>query len=124
MASTMAAADILRIHVIWDSSSDEGARLGELISRHFDAIGMERDGIAFRVPVRFCSEPWQSSSPLPAPPDLDRADANAVILLHDDFMHENARHWDPFVAALRARMEARGSSDVYIPFGSPTGEPA
>ena len=42
MASMRAAADILRIHVIWDSSSEEGARLGELISRHFDAIGMER----------------------------------------------------------------------------------
>lgn len=116
--------DILRIHVVWASGSNEGARIAEMISRHFDGIGMERDGVAYRVPVRFASEPWHEPSPLPKPLDLDRAVHNAVILLHDDLMHEDAEQWDGWVQATRASMEERGKTDVYVPFGSPTGEPA
>lgn len=116
--------DILRIHVLWAFASVEGARIAEIISSHFDGIGMERDGVAYRVPVRFASEPWDGSSSTPAPIDLGRAAHNAVVLLHDDLMHEDAGDWDVFVRQTRAAMEARGQADVYIPFGSPTGEPA
>ena len=116
--------DHLRIHVLWAEGSEEGARLAELISAHFDGIGMERDGVAHRLPVRFASAPWVAGSRIPAPVDLGRAVHNAVILLHDDFMHEARTDWDAYVAATRAIMDARGESDVYIPFGSPGGEPA
>jgi hypothetical protein len=47
-----------------------------------------------------------------------------VVLLHDDFMHEARADWDAYVVGTRAAMGARGGADVYIPFGSPFGEPA
>ena len=116
--------DHLRIHVLWADGSEEGARLAELISTHFDGIGMEREGVAYRVPVRFASAPWQPGTSMPAPVDFGRAMHNAVVLLHDDFMYEARADWDAYVVATRAAMEARGGADVYIPFGSPSGEPA
>jgi hypothetical protein len=108
--------DHLRIHVVWPCGSSEGARVAEMISRHFDGIGMERDGVAYRVPVRFASAPWHPGSLLPRAIDLSRADHNAVVLLHDDFMDEQASEWDQYTQLARAAIEARGDADVYIPF--------
>ena len=113
--------DLLRIHVAFDEGSADGARIAERISKHFDGIGMERDGVAYRVPVRFSNVPWDSSSSLPAPIDLGRATHNAVILLHDDDMDDHRADWDGWSIDLRMRIAARGTTDVYIPFGSPTG---
>lgn len=115
--------DLLRLHVVWDQHSPQGAIAAERISRHFDGIGMERDGVAHRVPVRFASAPWSDESELPRAIDLTRARHNAVILLHDEEMHEHRHSWGAWVAALRGEVAARGSQDIYIPFGSPTGEP-
>lgn len=115
--------DLLRLHVVWDQRSSEGARIAERISRHFDGIGMERDGVAHRVPVRFASTPWSAGSSLPRPLDLTRARHNAIILLHDEEMHEHRKAWNDWVSNLRARMEERDGLDVYVPFGSSTGEP-
>jgi len=115
--------DELRIHVLWASSSEESARLADLISSHFDGLGMEREGVAHRVPVRFASKPWSTTSSLPAALDLARANHNAVVVLHDDFMHEDVTAWDAYLKSTRASMNARGNVDVYVPFGSPTGEP-
>jgi len=108
--------DFLRIHVVWPDGSSEGARVAEMISRHFDGIGMERDGVAYRVPVRFASAPWRHGSLMPRQVDLSRADHNVVVLLHDDFMDEQASEWDQYARLMRAAMEARGDADVYIPF--------
>lgn len=116
--------DLLRIHVIWADGSDDGARIAELVSKHFDGIGMERDGVAYRVPVRFASVPWDSSSPIPADVDLARAEHNAIILLHDDVMHENVDEWDGYIKRTREVIAARGNVDFIIPFGSPSGDPA
>jgi hypothetical protein len=49
--------DFLRIYVIWAPGSTGGDHIAELISKHFDGIGMERDGVAYRIPVRFRNEP-------------------------------------------------------------------
>jgi hypothetical protein len=114
--------DILRLHVLWAAGSTEGERIAEMISRHFDGIGMERDGVAYRVPVRFSSAPWAPGSPLPKPIDLGLAKHNAVILLHDDEMYEHSRDWDTYVAELRQRINGRANVDVYVAFGSPNGE--
>jgi len=114
--------DLLRLHVVWDEHSAEGARIADRLSRHFDGLGMERDGVAFRVPVRFASVPWADGSALPRPIDLDRARHNAVVLLHDENMHDRLHEWDGWVADLRARMDIRAGEDVYVAFGSPTGE--
>lgn len=115
--------DLLRIHVIWAERSREGTELAELISRHFDGIGMERDGVAYRVPVRFRSEPWEPGGTVPAPVDLGQAEHNVVVLLHDLDMHLTRADWDAYVAATRAAMGARGERDLYVPFGSPDGYP-
>ncbi|WP_192179973.1 toll/interleukin-1 receptor domain-containing protein [Mesorhizobium amorphae] len=115
--------DLVRLHVVWDQRSAEGARVAERISRHFDGIGMERDGVAHRVPVRFASTPWSDASPLPRAINLTRARHNAIVLLHDEEMHEHRHAWNAWASDLRASMAARGEQDLYIPFGSPTGEP-
>ncbi|MDB5595663.1 MAG: hypothetical protein JWM36_2624 [Hyphomicrobiales bacterium] len=114
--------DYLRIHVLWATESKLRAHSSQLISTHFDGIGMERDGVAYRIPVRFRSESWSVSGP-PLDVDLSAATHNAVVLLHDDFMHEEAALWGRYVANLQADMAARGNADVYIPFGSPTRDP-
>lgn len=115
--------DILRLHVVWDHGSAESARIAEKISQHFDGIGMERDGVAYRVPVRFASVPWSGESDMPRAVDLTRARHNAVIFLHDEETHERRHSWNAWVSGLRAGIVARGGQDIYVPFGSETGEP-
>ncbi|PTM77110.1 toll/interleukin-1 receptor domain-containing protein [Cereibacter johrii] len=114
--------DLLRIHVIWANGSEEGARIAELLSKHFDGIGMERDGVAYRVPVRFASAPWIDASPLPALIDLSRAVHNAIVLLHDDVMQDDVEAWDDYVKRIREAISDRGNTDFIIPFGSPSGD--
>ena len=115
--------DYLRIHVLWADGSAESQRIAEMISTHFDGLGMERDGVAYRVPVRFSSAPWAAGSPLPKPVELTRAAHNAVVVLNDDFMYEQAAAWDDYLAETRAAISARREADIYIPFGSPGREP-
>lgn len=114
--------DLFRLHVVWDEHSAEGARIAECISRHFDGLGMERDGVAFRVPVRFASTPWIAGEDTPRAIDLNRARHNAIILLHDEEMHDRRNEWDTWIADLHMHTRKRGGNDVYIAFGSPTGE--
>ncbi|CAN7700337.1 toll/interleukin-1 receptor domain-containing protein [Mesorhizobium sp. LjRoot246] len=116
--------DFLRIYVLWPANSRTGRLNAELISRHFDGIGMERDGVAFRIPVRFRSAPWDNKSLYPRKVDLERARHNAVVLLYDDYMNADRADWDGYVKKIRSEMDHRGGRDVYIPFGSPTGEVA
>ena len=113
--------DVLRIYVLWDKNSSHGARVAELIAKHFDGLGMERDGVSFRVAVRFRSEPWMGFG-APRDVDFETARHNAIVLLHDDDMHDRHDVWEPYVAELKASMAARGT-DVYIPFGAPTRVP-
>lgn len=114
--------DLIRIYVLWDRASASAERAANLIARHFDGIGMERDGVSFQVPVRFRSEPWSPDGP-PRPIDLSQTEHNVVILLNDAEMYENINMWNSYVAAIRDRMSARGGADIYIPFGSPTRTP-
>jgi hypothetical protein len=61
---------------------------------------MERDGVAYRVPVRFASTAWEELSPIPAEIDLGRAVHNAIVLIHDDTMQENVDDWEGYSAGL------------------------
>ncbi|OXT01970.1 hypothetical protein B7H23_03265 [Notoacmeibacter marinus] len=84
---------------------------------------MERDGVAHRVPVRFASVPWSDGTDVPRVVDLNRARHNAIILLHDEEMHDRRHAWNSWTAEVRAAIGARGKQDLYVPFGSSTGEP-
>lgn len=114
--------DQLRIYVLWAPGQKRTACLADRVSRHFDGIGMERDGVAVRVPVRFRSEPWEIGYTAPRLIDLEEAEHNAIVLLYDDYMHEARPQWDAYVSELRARMDTRSGRDVYLAFGSPSGE--
>lgn len=117
-------SDFFRIFVLWSPGSSESRRLANLIAKHFDGLGMERDGVAFRIPVRFRCQPWVDGSPSPRPIDLTEAEHNAIVFLHDDFSHAESGMWGGFISDVKASMALRGNKDVYIPFGSPTGERA
>jgi hypothetical protein len=116
--------DLLRIYVLWAPAKDEATskRIADLIAIHFDGIGMERDGVAFRVPVRFRSEAWDETSAAPKAINFALAHHNAIILLHDSFMHLRRAVWNGYVSDLKQVIAKRGYVDLYIPFGSPTGE--
>jgi hypothetical protein len=119
-------ADFLRIYVLWATASKKSAELAELVSSHFDGLGMERDGrdrdgVAIRIPVRFRSVAWDVKEGMPREIDLTGARHNAVVLLYDGYMEEAAKDWSSYVGVLRAAMAARGDADLYIPFGSPDG---
>ena len=117
--------DFLRIYVLWAPANDDATskRIADLIANHFDGIGMERDGVAFRVPVRFRSQPWDESSLAPRTIDLELAHHNAIILLYDSFMHHGRSVWNDYVSELKRAIAGRRDVDLYIPFSSPTGEP-
>lgn len=115
--------DFLRIYVLWAPESDEGRRVAEVLASHFDGLGMERDGVAIRVPVRFRSLPWSNDGDRPRGIDFDGAEHNAIVLLHDTFLAENAAMWSDYVGDLKQQCSSRHGADVYIPFGSPDRDP-
>lgn len=94
--------DLLRIYVLWHPESAAGQRMADAIAKHFDGLGMERDGVAYRVPVRFRSEPWDSSSGSATPREIlwDDAEHNAIVLLHDEFTMRDVSMWDAYVLSL------------------------
>lgn len=59
---------------------------------------------------------------MPRPVELARARHNIVILLHDEEMYERRHTWNEWVSELRDRVGKRRGRDLYVPFGSPTGE--
>src|SRR5262249_38599180 len=110
--------DLLRIYVLWHPESAFGRAAASDIAKHFDGLGMERDGVAYRVPVRFRSEAWDPSSGSEAPAEIPWEDAehNAIVLLHDELTGRDEATWDDYVRATRQAMRARNNVDVYIPF--------
>jgi hypothetical protein len=110
--------DLLRIYVLWHPESALGQAAANAIAKHFDGLGMERDGVAYRVPVRFRSEAWDPSSGSRAPGEIPWQDAehNAIVLLHDEVTARDEANWDGYVRATRQAMRARNNVDVYIPF--------
>ena len=82
--------DALRLYVPWSPSAQGGAATGARLARAFgerlDAVGMVRDGIGFRIPVRQLSVPWQPASDPVTPRKINLADSrsNIVIAVYDD----------------------------------------
>src|SRR5262249_40354741 len=110
--------DVLRIYVLWHPESAFGQAAASAIAKHFDGLGMERDGVAYRVPVRFRSEAWDPSSGSKAPGGIPWKDAkqNAIVLLPDEVTARDETEWDNYVHTARQAMRARNNVDVYIPF--------
>jgi hypothetical protein len=110
--------DLLRIYVLWHPESAFGQAAADAIAKHFDGLGMERDGVAYRVPVRFRSEGWDpfSGSRAPAGIPWEDAEHNAIVLLHDEVTARDEAEWDNYVHAARQAISARNNVDVYIPF--------
>ena len=106
--------DLLRIYVLWHPESAAGQRMADAIAKHFDGLGMERDGVAYRVPVRFRSEPWDSSSGSATPREIlwDDAEHNAIVLLHDEFTMRDVSMWDAYVRTARDAMGRRKNADI------------
>ena len=116
--------DFLRIYVLFAPNSDESRRISEVLVSHFDGLGMERDGVAIRVPVRFRCMPWIDGDPTPRAIDLEGADHNILVLLHEPLMREEEATWSEYVKVLRTSITARNSVDLYVPFGSIQRDPA
>ena len=71
--------DTLRIYVLWHPQSDTCGQYAEAIAQHFDGLGMEREGVQYRVPVRFRSEAWETDPGPPRPITLGEAHHNAIL---------------------------------------------
>jgi hypothetical protein len=110
--------DLLRIYVLWHPLSEFGHACAQLIAKHFDGLGMERDGVAYRVPVRFRSEAWDAPSGSSAPAQIPWEDAghNAVVFLHDKFTEGEKETWDDYIRNARQMIRDRNNIDMYIPF--------
>src|SRR3954452_4859866 len=96
--------DLVRIYVLFHPQSAPAAAYADAISRHFDSLGMERDGVQYRIPVRFRSEAFGAVDEAAAPRGIDLAEAthNAIVFLHDDLTQADQAIWDPYLSGLKA----------------------
>lgn len=112
---TVQQRDPMRVYVLWAASGrgdDLGRTLSEGLCDSLDALGMVRDGIGFRVPVRHRSLPWRDDG-RPRPIDWDAAEANVFVIVLDDLMQARAAIWDPYLEELLQQAEQRG--DLVLP---------
>jgi hypothetical protein len=111
--------DALRLHVLWAPSAQgaasAGARLARAFGERLDAVGMVRDGIGFRIPVRQRSVAWQPASDPVTPRAIKLADAssNIVIAVYDDVMLARPA-WARYLTEIQAAAGQRGSRDLLI----------
>jgi len=115
-AESRAMLDLLCIYVLWHPQSADCGAYAEAISRHFDGLGMERDGVQYRIPVRLRSAGWDGPDALPRAIALDQARHNAIVFLHDEMTQLDSAIWDPYLEAMLAARAARGQQDCIISF--------
>lgn len=105
------------IYVLWHRDSPLSGEYAESISRHFDGLGMERDGVRYRIPVRYRSQPWAyGHSGPPRDIDLSKAESNIIVFLHDGYTASEGEIWNDYLQALRHQIDARGNTDIILPF--------
>ena len=116
-ASETMLIDPMRVYVLWASSfakvGDPGHRLAHALRDQLDVLGMVRDGVGFRVPVRQRSSLWRPT-PYPRRIDLSAARSNVVIVVEDDVMLGRRNVWTEYVAELAAQIDARGGADLLL----------
>lgn len=123
MKSTVGASETMliepmRVYVLWASSlakvEDPGRRLAHALRDQLDVLGMVRDGVGFRIPVRQRSNRWRPTK-YPRRIELSAARSNVVIVVEDDVMQGRRNEWNEYVAELAARMDARDGADLLLP---------
>jgi hypothetical protein len=107
--------DPLRVYVIHQDGSEEGAGLQGFLARAFDCIGMRRDELRFSVPVHSRCTPWNGSQAGPPRPiALESAVRNLIVVVWDAQFDHLRRTWEPYMAAL-ADAVAKRPQDLLIP---------
>ena len=111
--------DALRLYVLWSPNAQgqaaTGARLAHAFGERLDAVGMVRDGIGFRIPVRQRSIPWQPAFDPVTPRKINLADSrsNIVIAIYDDVMSARPA-WTQYLNEIQTAAAQRGSRDLLI----------
>jgi hypothetical protein len=111
--------DALRLYVLWSPSAQAGAAPGARLARAFgerlDAVGMVRDGIGFRIPVRQRSVPWQHASDPVTPRKINLADSrtNIIVAVYDDVMSARPA-WTQYLNDIQSAAAQRGGRDLLI----------
>ncbi len=112
--------DVLRVYVVFNPDHDVTPRWYEELSKAFDSIGMQREGLRFSVPVHQRSVSWYTSptSPAEARPrriDFGRAEWNVVVVLQDIDMQDQPEIWEPYLADVMSQHAANKSASIVIP---------
>ena len=112
------SSEPMRVYVLWapaqpDPSQDPGGRLADTLHEQLDALGMMRDGVGFRIPVRKRSANWRDSN-RPQPIDWAAARSNIVILVIDNVMRNREGEWADYVSEI-VRHIGDNSADMLLP---------
>jgi hypothetical protein len=111
--------DALRLYVLWSPSAQghaaAGARLAHAFGERLDAVGMVRDGIGFRIPVRQRSVPWQPAVDPVTPRKINLADSrsNIVVAVYDDVMSARPA-WAQYLNDIQTAAAQRGGRDLLV----------
>jgi len=112
------SSEPMRVYVLWaparpDPSEDPGGRLADTLHDQLDALGMMRDGVGFRIPVRKRSANWRDTN-RPQPIDWAAARSNIIILVIDDVMRNREAEWADYVSGI-VRHIGDDSADMLLP---------
>jgi hypothetical protein len=106
--------DTLRIYVVWHPNFEAGDTFARAIHRHFDSLGMVREGIRLAVPVRMRTRGEDGGiGKSPKPIDFGLAEQNTVLLLVESNLAKASQsHWKPWFDMI-AR-DAKHSPNIQI----------
>jgi hypothetical protein len=123
-ASVGVPIDALRITVVWadpsakkdvaESSRKLPLHLTAALARRVGQLGMQRDGVAFRIPVHVRWKAWNGAEGAepPRPIDLDAAASNLILIWHDAAMATCRCEWAGYLADLVKRVAARDADQI------------
>ena len=108
--------DAMRVYVLWAGEGDDepGLRLARALAERLDAVGMTRDGIGFRIPVRLRNVLWSRLDGKRAfrRIDFDAAACNVIIVVYDDIMAARDE-WLRYLEEILP-LTSKGGADVKI----------
>jgi|SRR5271165_575668 len=111
--------DAMRLYVLWAAPApgviSAGSRLAEGFRERLDAVGMVRDGVGLRIPLRQRSLPWRPlADPVtPRPIDLAASRSNVIVAVYDDVMAARGA-WTRYLENLEKAVAPRGGRDLLV----------